>query len=115
MHEFPPVKYASIGPIAVHFPQGVETNADLQAANPSWDMEAIAEKTGIGCRHIAAENELSSDLGVIAAQKLFAEHNIDPKSIDFLLLCTQSPDYPLPTTACLMQPRLGLRESVGAL
>ena len=78
-------------------------------------MQAIAEKTGIGRRFIAGENELSSDLGVAAAQKLFADHNVDPKSIDFLLLCTQSPDYPLPTTACLMQPRLGLRESVGAL
>jgi 3-oxoacyl-[acyl-carrier-protein] synthase III len=109
------VKYASIGPIAVHFPQRVETNAELQAAYPSWDMAVIGEKTGIHRRHIAAENELSSDLGVIAAQKLFDEQNIDPASIDFLLLCTQSPDYPLPTTACLMQPRLGLRNSVGAL
>jgi 3-oxoacyl-[acyl-carrier-protein] synthase-3 len=109
------VKYASLGPIALHFPQRVETNAELQAANPGWDMAVIAEKTGIGQRHIAGPNELSSDLGVAAAQKLFAENNIDPASIDFLLLCTQSPDYPLPTTACLMQPRLGLRDSVGAL
>lgn len=109
------MKYASIGPIAIHFPEKVETNAELQAANPTWDMSAIAAKTGIVRRHIAAENELSSDLGVAAAQKLFAEYNIDPASIDFLLLCTQSPDYPLPTTACLMQPRLGLRNSVGAM
>lgn len=109
------MKYASIGPIAVHFPCKVETNEELQAAYPTWDMGAIAEKTGIRRRHIAAENECSSDLGVAAAKKLFAEHHIDPASIDFLLLCTQSPDYPLPTTACLMQPRLGLRNSVGAL
>jgi 3-oxoacyl-[acyl-carrier-protein] synthase-3 len=109
------VKYASIGPIAVHFPEKVETNDQLQAAYPAWDMPRIEEKTGIARRHIAAENELSSDLGVAAAQKLFAEYDIDPQSIDFLLFCTQTPDYPLPTTACLMQPRLGLRKEVGAL
>jgi len=109
------VKYASIGPIALHFPQKVETNQDLQAAYPAWDMAAIESKTGIARRHIAAPNELSSDLGVVACQKLFAEHAIDPKSIDFLLLCTQTPDYPLPTTACVMQSRLGLRKEAGAL
>lgn len=109
------MKYASIGPIAVHFPEKVETNDQLQAAYPAWDMPRIEEKTGIARRHIAAENELSSDLGVTAAKKLFAEHDIDPQSIDFLLFCTQTPDYPLPTTACLMQPRLGLRKEVGAL
>ena len=49
-----------------------------------------------------------------AAQKLFAENAIDPQSIDFVLLCTQTPDYPLPTTACLLQSRLGLKTSVGA-
>ncbi len=78
-------------------------------------MELIYQKTGIAQRHIAAPGECSSDLGVKAAQKLFAEQSVDPQSIDFLLLCTQTPDYPLPTTACLMQDRLGLRTSCGAL
>jgi 3-oxoacyl-[acyl-carrier-protein] synthase-3 len=99
----------------VHFPAKVETNEQLQAEFPAWDMPTIREKTGIAQRHIAAPEECASDLGVAAAQKLFRERNIDPKSIDFLLLCTQTPDCPLPTTACLMQPRLGLREGVGAL
>jgi 3-oxoacyl-[acyl-carrier-protein] synthase-3 len=54
-------------------------------------------------------------LGVSACEKLFADHNIDRESIDFLLLCTQTPDYPLPTTACLMQDRLKLRTNCGAL
>jgi 3-oxoacyl-[acyl-carrier-protein] synthase III len=71
-------------------------------------------KTGIAARHIAAEGECASDLGVKAAEKLFADYGVDPESIDFLLLCTQTPDYPLPTTACLMQERLGLRPSTGA-
>ncbi len=109
------MKHAAIGPIAVHLPAKVETNEDLKAEFPNWDLDLIYSKTGIAQRHIAAPEECASDLGVAAAQKLFAEHDIDPGSIDFLLLCTQTPDYPLPTTSCLMQDRLGLPTSCGAL
>jgi 3-oxoacyl-[acyl-carrier-protein] synthase-3 len=109
------VLHAKIGPIAVHYPQRCETNAQLQAAYPAWDMGEIASKTGIHQRHIAATGETSSDLAAAAAAKLFTEHEIDPASIDFVLLCTQTPDYPLPTTACLLQHRLGIRTTAGAL
>jgi len=109
------VPYAQLGPIAVHLPSRVETNEMLQQQHPRWDLKLIAEKTGIRQRHIAQPRETSSDLALVAAQKLFADHNISPDSIDFLLLCTQTPDYPLPTTSCLMQDRLGLRTSCGAL
>ncbi|MEX2177018.1 MAG: ketoacyl-ACP synthase III [Pirellulaceae bacterium] len=109
------MNYAAVGPIAVHLPERVETNAQLKAEFPGWDMDLIYEKTGIGARHIAAPGECASDLAAAAAQKLFAEYDIDPRSIDFVLLCTQTPDYPLPTTACLLQHRLGLKTSVGAL
>ena len=109
------MKYAAVGPIAVHLPERIETNQDLKADNPKWDVDLIASKTGIHKRHIAAPNECSSDLGVKAAQKLFSNFNVDPAEIDFLLFCTQTPDYPLPTTACLVQERLGLPTSCGAL
>ena len=109
------MNYAAIGPIAIHLPERVETNEELKAQYPGWDMDLIYEKTGIGARHLAAPDECASDLGVAAARKLFQEHQIDPQSIDFILFCTQTPDYPLPTTACLIQERLGLRNSVGAL
>jgi 3-oxoacyl-[acyl-carrier-protein] synthase-3 len=109
------VKFAAVGPIAVHLPERVETNAQLKAEFPSWDMDLIFEKTGIGARHIAAPDECASDLAVRATQRLFHDFDIDPQSIDFVLLCTQTPDYPLPTTACLLQTRLGLRTNVGAL
>jgi 3-oxoacyl-[acyl-carrier-protein] synthase-3 len=109
------LKYAAIGPIAIHLPQRVETNDELRALFPKWDLDLIYSKTGIESRHIAAPDECASDLGVAAAQKLFAEHGVDPASIDFLLLCTQTPDYPLPTTSCLMQHRLGLPTTAGAL
>jgi 3-oxoacyl-[acyl-carrier-protein] synthase-3 len=109
------VPYAQIGPIAVHLPSRVETNEMLHQQHPGWDLKLIEEKTGIRQRHIAQPRETSSDLAVAAAEKLFADHDISPDSIDFVLLCTQTPDYPLPTTSCLLQDRLGLRTSCGAL
>jgi 3-oxoacyl-[acyl-carrier-protein] synthase-3 len=109
------VSGAAIGPIAVQFPSRVETNDELQGLFPNWDMDLIYQKTGVRARHVAAPHECASDLGVAAAERLFREYDIDRRSIDFLLLCTQTPDYPLPTTACLMQQRLGLETCCGAL
>ena len=109
------MKYGSIGPIAVYLPETIEDNDLYSAEFPKWNMELIYAKTGVRTRHIARPDECPSDLGVAAAERLFTEHNIDRKSIDFLILCTQTPDYPLPTTACLIQHRLGLPTSTGAL
>lgn len=107
--------FAEIGPISIHFPERCETNAELQSQFPEWDIPLIEEKTGICSRYIAAPGETAADLGWQACEKLFREHNVDRQSIDFILLCTQTPDYPLPTTACLLQQRLGLRTSCGAI
>ena len=107
--------YASLGPVAVYLPERVEDNAWLQSEYPDWPMDIIYEKIGIDTRHVAAEDECASDLAVKAAERLFDENDIDRESIDFLLLCTQTPDYPLPTTACLVQERLGLPTSIGAI
>jgi 3-oxoacyl-[acyl-carrier-protein] synthase III len=109
------VPYAQLGPIAIHLPERVETNDMLQEQFPRWDLALIEEKTGIRQRHIAGTAETASDLAVKAAQKLFETESIQTESIDFLLLCTQTPDYPLPTTACLIQDRLGLKTSCGAM
>lgn len=109
------MKFASVGPIAVHFPDRVETNRDLQTAHPEWDLEEIEKKTGIRQRYLAAPHECSSDLAVAAVEKLFAQTGIARESIDYLLFCTQTPDYALPTTACLLQQRLGLPTRIGAL
>ena len=109
------MKYAAIGPVAIHLPEKVEDNDFLGSQFPKWDMDLIYAKTGIRRGTSPGPDECASDLGVAAAEKLFAEHNIDRSSIDFLLFCTQTPDYPLPTTACLMQDRLGLPTSIGAL
>ena len=106
---------AQIGPIAVYFPSRVETAEEWSAEHPEWHIPELVEKTGIERRYIAAREETASDLAYQACQKLFSQHQIDPLSIDYLLLCTQSPDYPLPTTACLLQDRIGMRTNSGAL
>ena len=109
------MRYGSIGPIAVYLPETIEDNDLYSAEFPKWNMDLIFAKTGVRQRHIARPDECPSDLAVAAAEKLFAEHDIDRQSIDFLILCTQTPDYPLPTTACLIQNRLGLPTSTGAV
>jgi 3-oxoacyl-[acyl-carrier-protein] synthase-3 len=106
--------FARIEAIASHFPDAVLDNATLAALYPDWPAQKILEKTGIAERRIAAEGETSADLAFAAARALFAQ-GVDPASIDYLLFCTQTPDYVLPTTACVLQDRLGLRTSVGAL
>lgn len=92
------------------------SNENLVREFPEWSVEKIADKVGINTRFIAAENETSADLAVKAAEKLFSENPaISKNEIDFVLFCTQSPDYFLPTSACVIQDRLGLPTSCGAL
>lgn len=105
---------ATIAAIDYYLPEKLLTNLQLAAEFPDWSVEKIEEKTGISCRHIAGDNECSSDLGIAAAEKIF-QKGFRREDVDYLLFCTQSPDYFLPTTACLMQSRLGLRDSIGAL
>ncbi len=106
---------AFIREIEYDLPEGLLTNDMLAAEFPEWSVEKIEEKIGIGVRRIAAKDECASDIGVRAAEKLFASGICSREDIDFLLFCTQSPDYFLPTTACIMQDRLGLPKSCGAL
>jgi 3-oxoacyl-[acyl-carrier-protein] synthase-3 len=81
---------------------------------PEWSVDKISSKTGIYQRSIANSEEFSCDMAISAATKLFAENNIQPMDIDFVILCTQSPDYFLPTTACIIQDKLGIPTSAGA-
>lgn len=106
---------ASIRAVEYALPRQRLTNDDLARDYADWTVEKIAEKTGIDQRWIAAEGECASDLGVEAAQKLFATGMVEASTIDYLLFCTQSPDHFLPTTACLMQDRLRIPNTAGAL
>ena len=105
---------AYIKAISYYLPKKVLTNEELVKEFPEWSVDKVAQKVGVDSRHLAAENETAGDMAEKAAKKLFEEYNIAPKSIDFLMLCTQSPDYFLPSTACVLQDRLGMPTSAGA-
>ena len=106
---------AHIAAISTHVPIAVLDNAELAELYPEWPADKILDKTGICARHIAGPDETALDLGVAAAEKLFAEGGVDRGEIDFLIFCTQAPDYILPTSACIMQHRLQLGTGIGAL
>lgn len=109
------MKRAFIKSVDLHLPEAVLSNEQLAAEFPEYTPAKIFDKTGIRERHIAAADECASDLGVAAARQLFANRDCKPEDIDFLLFCTQTPDYFLPATACLVQERLGLSTSCGAI
>ena len=100
--------------LSYFLPEKTLTNDDLAIEyESSWNSKKIYKKTGIKSRHIAT-TETTSQLAARAAEKLFSESGFPKEKIDFLLLCTQSPDYFLPTTACIVQDILGLPTSCGA-
>lgn len=102
--------------IAYSLPEKEVSNESLVKEFPEWSVEKIADKVGINKRFVASDTETSVDLAVKAAEKLFEQNpNIKKEQVDFVLFCTQSPDYFLPTSACIIQNRLGLPTSCGAL
>ena len=101
--------------ISFYLPKNSLTNKKLSLEFPDWSADKISNKTGIYNRHIAQNNECVSDLAINASLNLFKDYAIDKKDIDFVILCTQSPDYFLPTTACIIQDKLGLSKNIGAL
>lgn len=103
-----------INSIEFYLPEKRLTNEDINKSHPEWSADKISQKTGIDVRYLSGEGELSSDLAVKAGNKLFQNGNIDRNSIDYIILCTQSPDYLLPTTACILQDRLSLSKNIGA-
>lgn len=105
---------AFIQAISYYLPERVVTNEELVEDFPEWTVEKIVEKVGVKQRHVAGEEKIS-DMAVKASERLFKENpEIDRKNIDFVLVCTQSPDYFLPSTACLVQASLGLSTKCGA-
>ena len=105
---------AFIKAISYYLPEEVLDNDHLTMEFPEWDVDKVYNKVGVLERHIAGQHETAGDLAEKAARKLFAEYGISASEIDFILLCTQSPDYLLPSTACLLQHRLGIPTSAGA-
>lgn len=101
--------------ISVWLPENQLTNDTISKQHPEWSIDKISSKTGIYSRHIADSATFVSDMAVSAAERLYEESDLKRENTDFILLCTQSPDYFLPTTACMVQSRLKLPNTIGAL
>jgi len=102
--------------ISYYLPEKVLTNEMLISEFPEWTVEKVASKVGINQRFIADDNESAMDMAIKAAEKLFAENqNINKDEVDFILFCTQSPDYFLPTSACIIQDKLNIPTFCGTL
>lgn len=101
--------------IEYYLPDNLLTNEDISKRFPSYNAEKISQKIGVECRHISDANQTASDLATEAAKKLLLQFPHLKREIDYVLFCSQSPDYFLPTTACLIQNKLELNNSIGAI
>lgn len=106
---------AQIKQVTVSLPEQVLDNEQICAEMGGWTPEKISKKLGIEARHVLAEDETPADLAVEAARSLLDREPGLASKIDFLIFCTQSPDYVLPTSACIIQDRLGLSKDIGAI
>lgn len=104
---------SKIEKIEFYLPEIILDSNGLKKIFPDFDEDKIENKIGIKSRRIANNDETSLDLGYKAALKVL--QNTKKEDIDFVLFCTQTPEYILPTGACVLQDRLGIPTSVGAL
>ncbi|MBR8185171.1 ketoacyl-ACP synthase III [Burkholderia ambifaria] len=106
---------AIIDAVSYVLPAAQLDNDTLAARHPDWPIDKISEKTGIRLRHTSAPDEFSLELAIAAGRKLIDEHDVDPGTLDFVILCSQTPKFLIPTSACLVQHALGLPIESGAL
>jgi 3-oxoacyl-[acyl-carrier-protein] synthase-3 len=102
--------FSRISGTGSYLPTKILTNAELERMVDTTD-EWIFARTGIRERHIAASDEYTSDLGIAAAKKAIEAANIDVQDIDLLIVATTTPDRVFPSTACLIQNQLGIKNN----
>lgn len=103
---------ATITAVGSYVPEKVLTNFDLEKIVDTND-EWIRTRTGISERHLVSENEATSDMGIAASKQLLEEYNIDPETIDCIIVATVTPDMFFPSTACLIQDAIGAKNAWG--
>ena len=101
---------ARISGTGSYLPERVLTNHDLEGIVETSD-EWITERTGIKERHIASITQASSDLAYEASKRALSMAGIKPKNLDLIIVATVTPDKPFPSTACILQDRLGAKNS----
>lgn len=99
--------------IGTYLPSKVLSNEDLEYLG--WSAKKIFLKTGIKQRHITVENETALDLAYNACENLFSKYEIDRNEVDYILYCTQSPDYNLPNNVSILHKRLNLPNNIPSL
>lgn len=107
------IKYHGVGitAMAACVPSQVYSNKNLGYLIPEDEIDNTIGNIGVAERRIAAEDVTASDLAYKAAMKLMRDNNIDPESIDVLLFMSQTSDYRIPATSCILQDRLGLSKN----
>ena len=96
-----------------YLPEKTISNDELEQLFPEWNSSKIEDKVGIRKRHIAAKNESALDMGIKVSQCIITDE--DRSSIDYVIFCTQSTEYFLPSGACIIQDKLCLNKNIGAI
>ena len=104
---------SKISAIEYYLPKKKENNKILKKNNPKINIDRIKEKTGINNRYISNDKETVIDISIKAANKIFKRYS--KEKIDLILLVTQTTPYRIPTSACILQNKLGLKRSTMAL
>lgn len=105
----PPPVLCSIRGLGRHLPERQLTNADLEKMMDTSD-DWIVQRTGIRSRHVLPADQVTSDLAVAAAEAALDDADLDRHAIDLLIVATVTPDHPCPSTSCVVQRKLGLRQ-----
>ncbi len=103
-----------IAAIASFLPETIVSNSQLQAENPSWDIDNVQSKSGVVNRHVAGPKETSFDMAVRACDRLFEQNQISADSIDAIIFCTQSPDFIMPSNSHLLHRHYEMGQGVVA-
>ncbi|MBY8966658.1 beta-ketoacyl-ACP synthase III [Algiphilus sp.] len=100
---------ARIAGTGSYLPERVVTNSELEGRIDTSD-EWIVSRTGIEARHVAADGELTSDLALQAARKALEAAGRGPGDVDLIIVATTTPDMVFPSTACILQSKLGVQQ-----
>src|SRR5258705_3817237 len=99
--------YSRIAGTGSYLPERVVTNRELESRIDTTD-EWIVSRTGIESRHVAADGEMTSDLALQACRRAMESAGVQPAAIDLIVCATTTPDMAFPSTACILQDKLGV-------